>query len=87
MEKEDLGIQLVDPHNHWVNVAKRVVQTFKNLFPLGLGTVKRDFPLMLWIKMIKKYQDSLILLLTLQHNPELSAYIVLEGAHDFNKVL
>ena len=31
-EKEDIKIQLVEPHNHRVNASERAVQTFKNFF-------------------------------------------------------
>ena len=47
LESKDIKIQLVEPHNHQVNAAERAVQTFKNLFLLGLGTADQDFPLLL----------------------------------------
>ena len=47
LKSEDIKIQLVKPHNHRVNAAEKAVQTFKNLFLLGLGTVDQDFPLLL----------------------------------------
>ena len=86
LESEDITLQLVEPHNHRVNAAERAVQTFKNLFISGLCTCDDQFPLLLWSKLIGQCQDALNLLRTSRHNPKLSARMILEGAHDFNRV-
>ena len=41
-------LQLVEPHNHWLNAAKRAKQTFKDAFIAALATTNSDFPLQLW---------------------------------------
>jgi hypothetical protein len=86
LDGEDICIQLVKYHNHRVNTAEQVVQTFKNQFISGLSTCHKDFPLSLWSKLIGQCQDSLNLLQTLRQNPKLLARMILEGVHDFNKV-
>ena len=62
------------------------MQTFKNLFISGLGTVDEAFPLLLWSRLVQQCQDNLNMLRTSRHNPRLSAYCTLEGVHDFNRV-
>ena len=48
IKKKEVKWQLVEPHNHRVNAAKRAIQTFKNHFIAGLACVDRLFPLQLW---------------------------------------
>ena len=79
-------MQLVKPHNHHSNAAERVIQTFKNHTISGLCTCDEYFPSVLWCKLIKQAQDTLNMLRTLRVHPKLSAYHVLEGPHDFNRV-
>ncbi|KAL7542158.1 hypothetical protein ACHAWF_007102 [Thalassiosira exigua] len=80
--EEDIGLQLVGPHNHCVNAAKRAIQTFKNLFivgasasvtptsPRSCGAVSCDNA-----RMQETCSERLV-----------SAYHFLEGVRDFNKV-
>ena len=42
---QEVGLQLVEPHNHRVNAAERAIQTFKNRFIGALGTTDADFPI------------------------------------------
>ena len=86
LEKEDIGVQLVEPHNHRVNAAERAIQTFKNLFISGLATCDEHFPTVLWSRLIKQCQDSINMLRTSRVHPKVSAYHCLEGVHDFNRV-
>ena len=53
LKSKDIRIQLVEPHNHPINASEQAVQTFKNLFLLGLGTVDKDFLLLLWIRFVQ----------------------------------
>ena len=78
-------MQLVEPHNHRVNVAERAIQMFKNHFIAGLSVGDKQFPMILWCKLIQQAQDSLNILHTSRVHPKLSAYHVLEGVHDFNQ--
>lgn len=45
-----------------------------------------EFPLNLWSRLIQQAQDTLNMLRMSQTHPKLSAYHVLEGVHDFNRV-
>jgi hypothetical protein len=84
--KTQMKIQLVEPHNHRINAAKRAIQTFKNHMIVGLCTASKDFPSLLWDYLIPQAQDSLNMLRTSRVHPKVSAYHVLEGVHDFNRV-
>ncbi|KAL7533212.1 hypothetical protein ACHAWF_004382, partial [Thalassiosira exigua] len=86
LEDEDIGLQLVEPHNHRVNAAKRAMQTFKNLFIGGISVCDEEFPTILWSRIVRQCQDACNLLRTSHVHPKVSAYHVLEGVHDFNKV-
>ena len=79
-------MQLVEPHNHRSNAAERAIQTFNNHNIAGLCTCNEDFPSVLWCKLIKQAQDTLNMLRTSRVHQKLSAYQVLEGPHDFNRV-
>ena len=79
-------MQLVEPHNHRSNAAERAIQTFKNHTIAGLCTCDGDFPSVLWCKLIKQAQDTLNMLRTSRVHPKLSAYHVLDGPHDSNRV-
>ncbi len=48
LTKNDCKLQVVKPHNHQVNAAKRAIQTFKAAFIAALATTDSDFPLQLW---------------------------------------
>ncbi len=41
--KKECKLQLVEPHNHRVNTAKRSIQTFKDAFIATLATTDLDF--------------------------------------------
>ncbi|KAL7552133.1 hypothetical protein ACHAWF_015343, partial [Thalassiosira exigua] len=86
LEEEDIGIQLVEPHNHYVNAAKRAIQTFKNLFIGGISVCDTDFPTILLSRLVQQCQDAGNLLRTSRIHPKVSAYHILKGVHDFNKV-
>ena len=85
LENEKIKMQAVEPNNHRVNAAERAIQTFKNHFIAGLSIGDKDFPTILWCKLIKQAQDSLNILRTSRVHPKVSAFHVLEGTHDFNR--
>ena len=72
-------MQLVKPHNNRSNAAERAIQTFKNHTIAGLCTCDKDFPSVLWFKLIKRAQDTLNMLRTSRVHPKLYAYHVLGG--------
>ena len=86
LEEANIGLQLVEPHNHRVNVAKRAIQTFKNHFIAGLSTCDAAFPTALWSRLVRQGQDTLNMLRTSRVHPKISAFHCLEGVHNFNRV-
>jgi hypothetical protein len=47
LKPKDVSLQLVEPHNHQVNVAEHAIQTFKNWFIGALCTTDLYFPIQL----------------------------------------
>ena len=84
IKSEDIKMQLVEPNNHRANAAERAIQTWKNHFISGLCTTDDNFPSVLWSQLVPQAQDTLNMLRTSRVNPQLSAYHVLNGPHDFN---
>jgi hypothetical protein len=74
LKPKDVSLQLVEPHNHRVNVAECAIQTFKNQFIGALGTTDVDFPIQLWDKLAPQVQDSINLLCRLRINTDVSVY-------------
>jgi hypothetical protein len=62
LTKKECELQVVEPHNHRVNVAERAIQTFKDAFIAALATTDCKFPLQLWDKLAPQVQDTLNLL-------------------------
>ena len=82
---EHVEYQLVPPHIHRRNSAKRAIQTFKNHFISGLASTDPNFPLSNWCRLLPQAELTLNLLRPSRLNPKLSAYAQLEGAFDFNR--
>ena len=78
-------IQLVNPDDHRVNAAERAIQTWKNHWIAGMGTLDPKCPIQLWCQFIEQGQDTLNMLRVSRINPKLSSYAILEGQFDFNK--
>ncbi|KAL7480670.1 hypothetical protein ACHAW6_006341, partial [Cyclotella cf. meneghiniana] len=78
-------IQLVNPDDHRVNAAERAIQTWKEHWLSGMGTLDPNCPIQLWCQFIEQGQDTLNLLRVSRVNPKLSAYAVLEGQFNFDK--
>jgi hypothetical protein len=85
LKPRHVDLQLVEPHNHSVNAAKRAIQTFKNYFIGNLGTTDSYFPVQLWDKLAPQVQDSINLLRQSCINPKHFAYEALEGPYDWNR--
>ena len=52
-------IQLVNPDDHRVNAAERAIQTWKNHWIAGMGTLDPKCPIQLWCQFIEQGQDTL----------------------------
>ena len=80
---EKVEYQLMPPHIHRRNSAKRAIQTFKNHFIAGLASTDPNFPLSNWCRLLPQAELTLNLLRPSRLNPKLSDYALLEGAFDF----
>ena len=76
--EEKIEMQLVEPNNHRANAAERAIQTFKNHFIAGLSIGDKDFPTMIWCKLVRQAQDSLNILRTSRVHPKVLAFHTLE---------
>ena len=85
-ESDNIGNQLVEPHNRQFNAEERAIQTYKNNLIADLCSWDDNFPTILWIKLIRQRQDSLKMLRTSRVNPKVSVYQILEAPHDFNQI-
>eukprot|EP00956_Cyclotella_meneghiniana_P022012 scaffold40896_cov41-Cyclotella_meneghiniana.AAC.1 len=79
-------IQLVNADDHRVNASERAIQTWKNHWAEGMRTVDENCPMQLWDEWVEQGQDTLNLLRASRVNPKLSAYALLNGPYNFNKV-
>eukprot|EP00804_Cyclotella_cryptica_P002894 CCRYP_009400-RA/>CCRYP_009400-RA protein AED:0.36 eAED:0.34 QI:0/0/0/1/0/0/4/0/453 len=78
-------IQLVNPDDHRVNAAEHAIQTWKEHWLSGMGTLDPNSPIQLWCQFIEQGQGTLNLLRVSRVNPKLSAYAVLDGQFNFDK--
>jgi hypothetical protein len=84
IHKNNMTFQLVPPHNHRRNIAKKAIQTFKGHFISILCGTGKDFPLHLWCCLLPQAEHTLNMLQSAQIAPNVSAYACLWGQHDFN---
>ncbi len=80
--KQDFKLQLVKPHNHRVNTAKHVIQTFKDAFIAALATTDSNFPLQLWDRLTPQVMNTLNMMRASCVNPAISTYEALNGPYD-----
>ena len=82
-EDSDLQFQLVPPHMHQRNAAERDVITFKNHFIATLCNVDPLFPYYLWDRLLPQVIMTINMLRLSRLNPGISAYIQVDGIHNF----
>jgi hypothetical protein len=82
LSEKDCKLQLVEPHNHRVNEAKRVIQTFKNAFIAALATTNCNFPLQLWDRLTPQVINCLNMMRGCRIDPTKSAYKILYRLYD-----
>jgi hypothetical protein len=75
LTNNECKLQLIEPHNHRVNVAEHAIQTFKDAFIAALATTDSDFPLQLWYRITPQVQDTLNLMRASRINPNILAYM------------
>jgi hypothetical protein len=81
----DITYQLVPPHCHRHNAAKRAIRTFKEHFVAGLSSIYPSFPMHLWDRLLPQAEITLNLLRTSRLHPQLSAAAHCHGLVDYNK--
>ena len=84
LTEQQCQLQLVEPHNHRLNAAKRAIQTFKDAFIAVLATTDSDFPLQLWDKLTSQVQNTLNMMRASRINPTISPYKQLNGPYNWN---
>jgi hypothetical protein len=82
LTEQQFKMQLVKPHNHQMNAAKRAIQTYNEAFIAALATTDKDFSIQLWNILAPQVQDTLNLLHVLRINPSISAYEILNGPYN-----
>jgi hypothetical protein len=81
----DIAYQLVPPHCHRRNAAKRAIRTFKEHFVAGFSSVDPSFPMHLRDRLLPQAEITLNLLWTSRLHPQLSAAAHYYGLVDYNK--
>jgi hypothetical protein len=84
IKKNHMTYQLVPPHNHCCNIAKKEIQIFKAHFISILCGINKSFPLNLWCQLLPQAKHTLNLLCPSRVCPIVSAYGYLWGPHDYN---
>jgi hypothetical protein len=82
LTKEECKLQLVEPHNHRINAAKRAIQMFKDAFIATLATINSDFRLQLWDRLNPQVLNCLNMMRASCIDPSKSAYENLYGSYD-----
>jgi hypothetical protein len=85
IQSKAINIQLVPPHNHQVNAAKRAIATFKEHFIAVLATIDMLCPLQLLDEFLLQVELTLNMLHYSWRNPKQSASQGVYGSFDFNK--
>jgi hypothetical protein len=81
----NIRFQLVTPHLHQTNAAKKTIGTFKDHFIAGLCSVDPQFPMHLWCQLLPLATTTLNFLRPSDLNSRLSAEALLNGAFNYNK--
>jgi hypothetical protein len=84
LSKEECKLQLIEPHNHCMNVAKCAIQTFKNAFIAALATTNCNFLLKLWDRLTPQVINCLNMMWSSCINPTKLESKILYGPYDWN---
>ena len=78
--------KLVLPEEHWRNMAKKSIQTFKDHFVGVLSGCAKTMPMHLWCQLLPQVERQLLLPWQSRVNPGMSAYAhVYQGQHNYSK--
>jgi hypothetical protein len=85
LTKNNCKLKLGELHNHLVNAAECVIQTFKDAFIAALATTDSNFSLQLWDRLTLQIQNTLNLLRASRIDPSKPVYEILNGPYNWNK--
>ncbi len=85
LTEKECKLQLVEPHNHRVNAAKRAIQMFKDAFIAALAATNLDFLIQLWDRLTPQVLNCLNMMRASRIDPSKSAYKTLYGPYDWNR--
>jgi hypothetical protein len=85
LTEEECTLQLVEPHNHCVNGAKRAIQTFKDAFIAAIATTDCNFLLQLWDKLMPQVQTMLNIMRASRIDPAVLTFKILNCLYDWNQ--
>jgi hypothetical protein len=84
IKSNNMTYQLIPPHDHHRNHAKKAIQTFKDHFVAILCGTDKEFPFCLWDLLLPQAENTLNMLCPSWITPTVSAYTYLWGQHDYN---
>ena len=84
IKENRMKFQLVPPHDHCRNFAKKAISTFKDNFISILCGVDKAFPLHLWDRLLCQAKHTLNMLRPARMTPAISAHAYLWKQHDYN---
>ncbi len=84
IKSNKMDFQLVPPHDHCRNLAKKAIQTFKDHFVAILCGADKSFPLHLWDRLLSQAEHTLNMLQPSRMTPTISVYAYLWKQHDYN---
>jgi hypothetical protein len=79
IKSNEMTYQLIPPHNHHRNRAKKAIQIFKDHFVAILCGANKEFPLNLWDLLLPQAENTLNMLRPLRMTPTISTYAYLWG--------
>ncbi len=85
IKKNDAKHELVTPSKHLQNVAKRVIQMFKDHFIGVIARLNDTFLMHLWCRLLPQAEHQLNLLQQLSTTPNILAYAHVHGPHNLTK--
>ena len=85
MKDKQVNFQLVPPHYHQTNPAKKAIGTWKYYFIAGLCIANPKFPSHLWNCLVEQCTTTLNLLRRSKTNTKISAKAHFNGAFDYHR--
>jgi hypothetical protein len=84
LQRNNIKIDLVPPHQHRRNKAERAIRTYKNHFIAMMSGVDPSFPMVAWNELLTHAEITVNLLRKCPSHPRLSAWAGMHGEYDFD---